>query len=71
MTISAGARPHWSFQAHPDFIILRPQRGLLVLEVKDLRMSTIQSINNHEATIFAIPRKNINMVIRNTFQNCC
>jgi hypothetical protein len=37
---------------HPDFIIMHPQRGLLVLEVKDWRMSTIQSINSHEATIF-------------------
>ncbi len=37
---------------HPDFIIMHPQRGLLVLEVKDWRLSTIQSINSHEATIF-------------------
>ena len=37
---------------HPDFIIMHPQRGLLVLEVKDWRISTIQSINSHEATIF-------------------
>lgn len=36
---------------HPDFVILHPQRGLLVLEVKDWRLSTIQSINSHEATI--------------------
>jgi Nuclease-related domain/AAA domain/UvrD-like helicase C-terminal domain len=37
---------------HPDFIILHPQRGVLILEVKDWRISTIQSINTHEATIF-------------------
>jgi len=37
---------------HPDFIILHPQRGILILEVKDWRLSTIQSINSHEATIF-------------------
>jgi hypothetical protein len=30
---------------------MHPQRGLLVLEVKDWRLSTIQSINSHEATI--------------------
>lgn len=36
---------------HPDFIIMHPQRGVLVLEVKDWRLSTIQSINSHEATI--------------------
>src|SRR5512133_162154 len=37
---------------HPDFIILHPQRGILILEVKDWRLSTIQTINTHEATIF-------------------
>ena len=37
---------------HPDFIILHPQRGVLILEVKDWRLSTIQTINRHEATIF-------------------
>lgn len=37
---------------HPDFIILHPQRGVLILEVKDWRLSTIQTINTHEATIF-------------------
>lgn len=30
---------------HPDFIILHPQRGVLTLEVKDWRLSTIHSIN--------------------------
>lgn len=37
---------------HPDFIIMHPRRGLLILEVKDWRLSTIQSITNHEAIIF-------------------
>lgn len=37
---------------HPDFIILHPQRGLLILEVKDWRLSTIHSINSINATIF-------------------
>lgn len=36
---------------HPDFIIMHPRRGLIILEVKDWRLSTIQSINNQEATI--------------------
>lgn len=36
---------------HPDFIILHPQRGVLILEVKDWLLSTIQSINSQEATI--------------------
>jgi hypothetical protein len=28
--------------AHPDFVILHPRRGLLILEVKDWRLDTIQ-----------------------------
>jgi hypothetical protein len=30
-----------SMQSYPDFVILHPQRGLLVLEVKDWKLSTI------------------------------
>ncbi|WP_294636368.1 NERD domain-containing protein/DEAD/DEAH box helicase [uncultured Aquabacterium sp.] len=29
-------------QAHPDFVLLHPRRGLLVLEVKDWRLDTIK-----------------------------
>lgn len=29
-------------QAHPDFVILHPRRGLLILEVKDWRLDTIR-----------------------------
>ena len=29
---------------HPDFIILHPRRGLLVVEVKDWKLNAIQSI---------------------------
>lgn len=36
---------------HPDFIVLHPNRGLLILEVKDWRLSTIQSITSLDATI--------------------
>ena len=32
-------------QAHPDFVVLHPRRGLLVLEVKDWRLDTIRSAN--------------------------
>jgi Nuclease-related domain/UvrD-like helicase C-terminal domain/AAA domain len=35
----------------PDFTILHPQRGLLVLEVKDWKISTIQAANRKEFTI--------------------
>ena len=28
--------------SHPDFVVLHPSRGLLILEVKDWKLSTIQ-----------------------------
>jgi hypothetical protein len=36
---------------HPDFIILHPQRGVIILEVKDWKLETIQSINPESATL--------------------
>jgi hypothetical protein len=36
---------------HPDFIVFNPRRGLLVLEVKDWRLDTIQSIDRQSATL--------------------
>lgn len=36
---------------HPDFIIMHPRRGILILEVKDWRLSTIKSLNHHEAEL--------------------
>jgi hypothetical protein len=36
---------------HPDFIVLHPRRGLLVLEVKDWRLDTIQSMDRDRATL--------------------
>lgn len=35
----------------PDFVILHPLRGLLVIEVKDWSLATIQSINPNSAAI--------------------
>ena len=32
-------------QTHPDFVILHPRRGLLILEVKDWHLDTIQKAN--------------------------
>ena len=29
-------------QSHPDFVVLHPRRGLLILEVKDWRLDTIR-----------------------------
>jgi hypothetical protein len=31
--------------AHPDFVILHPRRGLLILEVKDWRLETVRKAN--------------------------
>ncbi|MBC7946053.1 MAG: NERD domain-containing protein [Burkholderiales bacterium] len=39
--------------AHPDFIILHPRRGLLILEVKDWKLETIQSITKQDVTLYA------------------
>lgn len=39
-------------QQHPDFVILHPSRGLLVLEVKDWKLETIQRMDKQSATIF-------------------
>lgn len=36
---------------HPDFIVLHPQRGLLVLEVKDWRIETVHAMDRHMAQI--------------------
>ncbi|WP_263144490.1 3'-5' exonuclease [Pseudomonas sp. RIT-PI-AD] len=36
---------------HPDFAILHPRRGLLILEVKDWKLDTIQSLDPDRATL--------------------
>ncbi len=38
-------------RSHPDFVILHPRRGLLILEVKDWKQETIQSISKQEAVL--------------------
>ena len=38
--------------SHPDYIVLHPRRGLLILEVKDWKPDTIQSMTKSEAAIF-------------------
>ena len=38
-------------QLHPDFIVLHPSRGLLILEVKDFRLSTIVQADKDQWTI--------------------
>ncbi len=36
---------------HPDFIVLHPQRGLLILEVKDWKRDTVIQIDKLKATL--------------------
>ena len=38
-------------QLHPDFIVLHPSRGLLILEVKDFRLGTIVQADKEDWTI--------------------
>jgi len=37
---------------HPDFIILHPSRGIVILEVNDWFLKNIQTVINHAATSF-------------------
>lgn len=37
--------------SHPDFIVLHPRRGLLILEVKDWKQDTVHSITKSDAAI--------------------
>lgn len=37
--------------AHPDFVVLHPSRGILVLEVKDWKLSTIQQADKNDWVI--------------------
>ncbi len=39
--------------AHPDFVILHPRRGLLILEVKDWRLETIRTASKQSWEILA------------------
>ena len=39
--------------SHPDFVVLHPRRGLLILEVKDWRLETVRSANKQSWEIFA------------------
>lgn len=39
--------------AHPDFVVLHPRRGLLILEVKDWRLETVRAANKQSWEILA------------------
>jgi hypothetical protein len=38
-------------QLHPDFLILHPNRGLLVLEVKDWKIDTVKNIDPNKVKL--------------------
>ena len=48
--------------AHPDFVVIHPRRGVLVLEVKDWRLGTIQQADkqNWEIIPDGIPKSVVN-----------
>ena len=43
--------PVGSTGLHPDFIVMHPRRGVLILEVKDWRLDTLQQIDKTRATL--------------------
>ncbi|HMW71372.1 MAG TPA: 3'-5' exonuclease [Cellvibrionaceae bacterium] len=43
--------PVGNSRRYPDFIILHPSRGLLFLEIKDWKLSSLHSINHHTAQL--------------------
>lgn len=42
---------------HPDFLVLHPRRGLLVIEVKDWKLDTIRKIDKLSVTLLADGRE--------------
>ena len=44
--VPVGSPPHY-----PDFVILHPRRGLLILEVKDWKLATLQRIDKFKVTL--------------------
>ena len=38
-------------QTHPDFVVIHPRRGLLILEVKDWKLDTIRSATRERLEI--------------------
>ena len=43
--------PVVAWKQHPDFLILHPRRGLLVIEVKDWKLENIRSMDKLTATL--------------------
>ena len=43
--------PVGPFGKHPDFVVLHPQQGIVVLEVKDWRLDTIADVNSNKVEL--------------------
>ena len=43
--------PIGALSRHPDFVVLNPRRGLLILEVKDWKLETVKSADKSQFTI--------------------
>jgi hypothetical protein len=43
--------PIGAASAHPDFVILHPRRGVLILEVKDWRLDSMRGITRQDVTL--------------------
>jgi hypothetical protein len=41
-------------QLHPDFVVLHPGRGMLILEVKDWRLDTVHSIDKIQCLLKSV-----------------
>lgn len=54
--LAANDVPVGPTSAHPDFCILHPSRGILILEVKDWKLSTIQQADKTEWVTYAPAR---------------
>lgn len=50
--------PVGPFGRHPDFVVLHPLQGIVVLEVKDWRMDSIVMVNKNDAELLT-PRGNV------------
>ena len=60
----------WPQPAHPDCVILDPSQGsILILEVKDLRVSKLQEMNSLRWTILVRSRDNKNDFIPKMIEN--
>ena len=52
-------------QSYPDFIILHPRRGLLILETKDWKLETIENATGIHTTLVRFPGGSSNTVSKN------